>query len=316
MSDLIKAITYDYPEKIPISIGTLPALWKKYPVEMREITARFKDLFGNLSETYDYDKNTPVKYHIGKYVDEWNCVWENISEGSESYVTGHPLPSLENIREYKIPENRDGRLPHGFMYLRITDLMGFENAMIEFAYETEEIQILIDKIVEYNCYQVEAVIDKVGEMMGFGDDLGMQRGLAIGAEKWRKYLKPAFTKIYALPKQRGKLVYMHTDGCIYEIMDDLVDCGVNMINPQFRANGIDNLERICKGRIPIMLDLDRQLFPVVSPSQAYDHVRECVERLYLPQGGLGLSLELGPDVPLDNIESLLLAMRDFRNYRG
>lgn len=315
MNDLLKAALYQYPEQLPISIGMLPALWRKYPTEMREITARFSNIFGNLSESYDYNKYTPKSYHEGKLFDEWNCEWENITEGMESYVTGHPLPSLENIREYEIPKNREGRIPHGFMFLRITDLMGFENAMIEFALESEELQILIDKIVEYNCYQVEAVIGKAGKMMFFGDDLGMQRGLPMGPVKWRKYLKPAFAKIYKIVKDTDRLVYMHTDGMIYEIMPDLVDAGVTMINPQFRANGLDNLEYVCKGKIPIMLDLDRQLFPFVRPDQARDHVRECVERLYLPEGGLGLNLELGPDVPLENIEALIEAVDKYRNYK-
>ena len=316
MSDLIKAIKYEYPERIPVGVFILPGLWKKHLNEMREITARFKELFGDLSEKYNYEEYTPTSYRIGKYKDSWGCEWENIEEGINGYVTGHPLPSLENISEYKIPDNRDGDLPHGFMYLRILDLMGFENAMMEFATESEELQVLIDKIVEYNCYQVEAIVDGVGELMVFGDDLGMQKGLAIGPEKWRKYMKPAFSKIYSIVKKRGKLIYMHTDGCIYEIMTDLADAGVDMINPQFRANGLENLKRVCKGKIPIMLDLDRQLFPVARPDQLRDHVRECVETLYLPEGGLGLNLELGPDVPPENAEALIEALVKYRDYKG
>ena len=89
-----------------------------------------------------------------------------------------------------------------------------------------------------------------------------------------------------------------------------------MINPQYRANGLANLERICKGKIPINLDLDRQLFPFATPSQLDDHVRECVETLYLPHGGLGLSVELNFDVPLQNIAAVLDAVRKYREYKG
>ena len=84
-----------------------------------------------------------------------------LEEGMASYVTGHPVTTKEDIRKFKIPINRDGLLPHGFMYLRILDLMGFDNAMIEFAEKSEEIQILIDKILEYNYYQIEEVVDQV-----------------------------------------------------------------------------------------------------------------------------------------------------------
>jgi len=99
-------------------------------------------------------------------------------------------------------------------------------------------------------------------------------------------------------------------------MPDLKECGVDMINPQFRANGLDNLEKVCKGKIPINLDLDRQLFPYGNPQDMRDHVEACVKRLYLPEGGLGLSIEIGSDVPLENVEALLDAANEFRFYKG
>ncbi|MCL2124144.1 MAG: uroporphyrinogen decarboxylase family protein, partial [Desulfovibrionaceae bacterium] len=175
---------------------------------------------------------------------------------------------------------------------------------------------LIDLVAAYNCVQIDAALPRTGDIMVFGDDLGTQNGLLIGAEKWRRYFKPCFKRMYQKVRGAGKLVYMHTDGQIFEIMPDLAECGVNMINPQFRANGLDHLVRVCKGKIPINLDLDRQLFPFAAPSQIDDHVRECVEALYLPAGGLGLNIELNYDVPLENVDAVLAAARKYREYKG
>jgi hypothetical protein len=107
---------------------------------------------------------------------------------------------------------------------------------------------------------------------------------------------------------------MHTDGCIWEIMPDLRESGVNMVNPQYRANGLENLVRVCKEKIPINLDLDRQMLPFATPALIEEHIRECIEALYLPQGGLGINLELGPDVGLDVIEAALAALEKYRHY--
>jgi hypothetical protein len=320
MSDLIKAMTYDYPEKLPIQLGILPAAWIRHGKEMVRLVRDYPDLFpeDRIPDLNNIDM--PESYRLGTFTDEWGCVWSNLEEGMEAIVTGHPIPEREDILSLKIPENRDGRLPHGFMYLRLLDLRGFEEAMVDFAEECDELQILIDKVLEYNCIQIEAamksptagMITNNGKVMIFGDDLGMQNGLAIGAEKWRKYLKPCYKKMYDMVHVAGKYVWMHTDGMIFEIMPDLQECGVNMINPQFRANGLDNLVRVCKGKIPIELDLDRQRFPFATPSQLDDHVRECVEALYLPQGGLGLRIELGYEVPLENAAALLDAARKYR----
>ena len=201
------------------------------------------------------------------------------------------------------------------MYLRLLDLRGFDEAMFDFAEEPPELQMLVDKVAEYNRLQVLEALKTAGRVMYFGDDLGMQNSLAIGPEKWRKYLKPAFQKIYAPVRDAGKLVYMHTDGMMHEIIPDLFECGVNMVNPQIRANGLDNLVRVCKGRYPMNLDLDRQLFPFVTPEQCRAHVRESIETMFLPEGGLGIVIEIGPDVPPANIRALLQTAEEYRHFR-
>ena len=91
-----------------------------------------------------------------------------------------------------------------------------------------------------------------------------------------------------------------------------------VINPQFRANGLDNLVRVCRKDqiIPITLDLDRQLFPLATRSQLTDHVAECVESLYLPQGGLGLNVERNYEIPLENMAAILDAVEKYRHYKG
>ncbi len=313
---LYDAMTYNYPSEIPVSVSLLPAAWKKYGDELRDIVRKYPQFFGDLAERYDLNTYTPWRYHEGKYTDEWGCVWENIEEGMDAIVTEHPIKTREDIRSLVIPPNRDGRNPHGFMYLILLDLRGFEEAMIDFAEEPEELQILIDKVLEYNCYQIEYNVKKAGDIMYFGDDLGMQKGLAMGAERWRKYMFPCYKKMYDIVHANNKLVYMHTDGCIIEIMPDLAAAGVNMINPQYRANGLDNLVRVCRGKIPINLDLDRQLMPFATRKDMEDHIRECVEAMYLPQGGFGISLELNMDVPLEIIEHSIACVDKYRFYKG
>lgn len=321
MSSLIQAIRMEHPDALPVSVGILPSAWLKYGSELQRLTDQYPQFFGGRQVDLEHLlENIPETYRKGKHVDEWGCVWENEIDGAESIVKGHPVRTEQDVFDLKIPSNRNGRLPHGFMYLRLLDLCGFENAMIYFAEEDETIRTLIDKVLEYNLYQIAAILPKMGDLVYFGDDLGMQRGLAIGAERWRRYLGPCYRKMYGLIKayKPSQLIYMHTDGCIWEIMPDLVACGVDMINPQFRANGLDNLVRVCRREqiIPINLDLDRQLFSLATRSQLTDHVAECVEALYMPEGGLGLSIEFDHGVPLENMAAVLDAAEKYRHYRG
>ena len=321
MSALAQAIRMESPDAIPVSAGMLPAAWIRYGSELQRLVDQYPQFFGGMKMDLQHiEDHLAPSYRKGIYIDEWNCEWHNEHAGNEAIVVGHPVKTEQDVFDLKIPACRDGRLPHGFMYLRLLDLCGFENVMIWFAEEDETIRTLIDKVLEYNLYQVAAVLPRMEEIIYFGDDLGTQKGLAIGPERWRKYMKPCFRKLYGMIKayKPSQLIYMHTDGCIWEIMPDLMECGVDMINPQFRANGLDNLVRVCRREqiIPINLDLDRQMFPFATASQLFDHVAECVESLYLPKGGLGLNVELNYDVSLENMAAVLDAVEKYRHYKG
>ena len=321
MSTLEQAIRMESPETIPVAVGFLPAAWLKYGRELQRLADQYPQFFGGIKKDLSrIEEEMPASYRKGVYIDEWNCEWHNEHAGNEAIVTEHPVETEEDVFSLQIPSCRDGRLPHGFMYLRLLDLCGFENVMIWFAEEDETIRTLIDKVLEYNLYQVAAILPRMENIVYFGDDLGTQKGLAIGPDRWRRYLKPCFRKLYGLVKayKPDQLIYMHTDGCIWEIMPDLVECGVDIINPQFRANGLDHLVQVCRKDqvIPINLDLDRQLFPFATRSELFDHVGACVESLYLREGGLGLNVELNYDVSLENMAAVLDAVEKYRHYKG
>jgi uroporphyrinogen decarboxylase len=315
MDDFMKAMLYQYPSAIPVSVSILPAAWMKYGDDLAEIAERHPSLFRNFNrEGMDY-ASKPLSYHAGSFTDAWGCRWENVSEGYESIVTGHPVANREDILSLEIPKEDIG-LPHGFMYLRLADLRGFEELMVDIAEEAPELDILIEKVLQYNIRQLELLLESNNnDVLYFGDDLGMQKSLPMSPKKWRKYLKPCYKTLYDMVHKANRYVYMHTDGCIYEIIPDLIECGVNVLNPQIGANGLDQLERTCKGKVCINLDLDRQHFPYFTPQEIDEHIHEAVARLYLPEGGLMLIAECAADVPLENIEAICNALEKYRNYR-
>ncbi|MCL2159062.1 MAG: hypothetical protein FWH48_06620, partial [Oscillospiraceae bacterium] len=260
------------------------------------------------------------QYQLGRHFDHWGCEWENIIEGHDSICIGHAVKNREDVYDLKIPEQNIG-LEHGLMFLRLTYLRGYEECMMDFAEEPEEFFVLIDKVLEYNLRQVKLTLDGMGEglIIGFADDLGMQTMLPTGPEKWRKILKPCFEKLFWPCVEKNKLIGMHSDGCIYEIIPDLHDCGLRYINPQYRANGLENIVEVTRGkgrcRMAVNLDLDRQLFYTATEGELRDHVRKCVAALATPEGGLALYAEIAEEIPLENIAVLMEELELARVYK-
>jgi len=108
------------------------------------------------------------------------------------------------------------------------------------------------------------------------------------------------------------MVYLHSDGYILDLMDDLLDAGVQVLNLQDLCNGIDNIVREVKGRVAIDLDLDRQkVTRFGTPGDIDDLIREEVEKLGGPEGGLGFIYGLYPDIPLENVRAVMDAMEKY-----
>ncbi len=337
----LRAIQFQSPKWIPCTVGLLPGTWQRYREALDDLLLEFPRIFpGHQAGARDYDDLGDVTYAAEKYTDAWGCVWENLYPGMVGQVTYHPLADWDAFDGWQPPDamvvtdlNRlrdwdavaaaierakaagglasGGGLYHGFMWMRLYYLRGFENLMVDIATADPRLDRLIELVLEQNMRVIERSLELGANYMSFGDDLGNQDALPISPEHWRKYLGPCYRQMYGACRDAGAHVYMHSDGHMIPIISDLIDDGVTIINPQIRANGLQNLVRECKGKVCVNLDLDRQLFPFATPDEVDAHIREAIDALGSDEGGLMLGAECAPDVPLENIRAICSAYEKY-----
>jgi len=340
--NLLKTIYFDYPEWTPCHVGLMPATWIKYREHLEEVILAHPRIFPDHEKnSKDFDDISQALYELGQHTDCWGTVWDNVERGLDSMAISHPLKDWSAFDDYIPPdplkvdlfEPRDweqvkrsmdeakqrgdmavgGGLEHGFMYMRLFYLRGFENLMIDLATDDPRLPKLIQMVESYNSAVICKYMELGAEYMTFGDDLGMQKSLPMSPAMWRKFIKPSYERMFRPCREAGVPIYQHTDGHILEIIPDLIEVGVTVLNPQFRANGLKGLQEMAKGKVALNQDLDRQLFPFATPSQIEDHVNEVFEGLYLPAGGLMLYAECEPDVPLENIDAICSVLEQVCN---
>jgi hypothetical protein len=330
----LRTLYFDRPEWVPCNVGFLPATWMKHREALEDLVAAHPRIWPGFEKgKTDFDRVANPLYEPGRHTDCWGAVWDNIKPGLDSAPIVHPLEDWAALATLRIPDPMKddlfgprppwdevkrgleaarargdlaagGGLPHGFMYMRLYYLRGFQNLMIDMATDDPRLRRLIAVVEGYNTPVIRQCVDLGAEIMYFGDDLGHQKSLPMGPALWRKFIKPSYARMLAPCRDRDMPVYLHTDGHILEIIMDLVETGVRIVNPQIRANGLEGLRRIARGKVCIDQDLDRQLFPFATPRQVEDHIGEVFEGLYMKKGGLMLLAECGPDVPLANIEAI------------
>ena len=187
--------------------------------------------------------------------------------------------------------------------------------LFDMADDQPKLAELISIVEQFNLALIKKYIELGAEWISYPEDLGMQTGLMISPQLFRKYIKPSYQRLIAPAKQAGCIVHMHSDGYIHELVDDLIEGGVEVINLQDLVNSIDWIKEHLKGRICIDLDIDRQnITRYGSPADVDELILNEVKTLASPQGGLMMIYGLYPEIPLDNIKALMDAMEKYATY--
>jgi uroporphyrinogen-III decarboxylase len=153
--------------------------------------------------------------------------------------------------------------------------------------------------------------------MAYPEDLGMQVGPMLSPDMFRTYIKPAYKRIMQPARDAGVPIHMHSDGDIRQLVDDIVDSGVEIINLQDLVNGIDWIADRFKGKTCVELDIDRQrITPYGTPAQIDALIREEVEKISTKAGGLCMIYGLYPGVPVENVKALMDAMEKYAFYHS
>ena len=269
--------------------------------------------------------------------DAWGCLWHYPGGYLDGQVVEHPLEDWSSWREYSPPDPEDftdwgkagedvkrakdegkvawGHVEHGFLYLRLTYLRGFQNFMLDVGEGRKELRELIDMVTDYWCEVVRRWLELGVDAIYFGDDLGHQDSLPISPESWRKLIKPAYRRIFSLCREGGVEVYLHTDGYVVDIIPDLLEVGVTILNPQDLVNGLEELRKLAWGKVCIDLDIDRQrITPFGTPEQIDEHILRCVRTLGSPMGGLMLIYGAYPGTPAENVAAVISAMERYHDW--
>jgi len=185
---------------------------------------------------------------------------------------------------------------------------------------------LMDRFVDLKIAYWETILGGVGrftDIVVYEDDLGQQDRTLLSPEMYRKLVKPRQKKLFAEIKQRGseKLkILMHSDGSIYEILPDLLEIGVDILNPiQVSAAGMSP-EGLKKefGRDLVFWGAGADSQGVLSfgtPDEVRQEVRANIEAL-APGGGYVFSSihNIQPEVAPENIEAMLEALERYGGY--
>jgi len=285
------------------------------------------------------DRINPVEVMMrdARWTDEWGVGWGHAFGGVGARPVEYPLEDWSQLDDYltRIPDARaPGRLDaaaevldtHGSdtyclgvfvlsLFERLHTLRNMERLFLDFHDHEAEVQRLLDALENHAMELIRYWAELGADGVYLTDDWGTQLALMISPVMWRKFFKPRYARIFAEMHRLGMDVLFHSCGNITQIVEDLIEIGVDILDPlQPLAMDVKEIARQFGGRVAFSGAVDDQeLLCRGTPQQVKDTVRELIDTLGHPFGGRYLIAPANvmvPDVPLANVQALFEAAHD------
>lgn len=185
----------------------------------------------------------------GSYTDEWGVTYKPGPETIDHPVSGS-IKSLIDAQAYEPPDpdapHRLGNLPgiverfagkrticfhHRAAFMWSAYLMGMENLLMAFLTDPKLAITVLDKVLAVNMAVVRRAIRAGAQVIILGDDYAANNGPMFSPDVFRQFIAPRLTQMIRMIHDEGARVIKHSDGNLYPILDDLVACGPDGLNP-------------------------------------------------------------------------------------
>jgi uroporphyrinogen decarboxylase len=335
-----RAIEFGSPPYLPCTLGVdLDWLYDTDEAKrerVRELSALFPDdLLSGVSAAHG--GTVPISAAgVTRWQDEWQTGWEDDGHGAKT--ESYPLEGgYEEMAHYVFPDPylpgrfdaADGQLGQRCdryvrsvvwftLFERLWMLRGFENMLMDPYTNERNFCRLRDRIVEYNLAIIDQWIERGVDGVFFSDDWGWQRGLLMRPDDWRRFYKPSYQRMFERVRSGGAHVWMHLCGDVTAIVPDLVDSGLNVLNPvQSQAMDVRLLSREFGGKLCFNGGVDVQGTLVRGmPDDVRREVHELVALFGSFNGGYigGTSHSIMPETPLDNVIAMFEAFSEYTRH--
>jgi uroporphyrinogen decarboxylase len=267
-----------------------------------------------------------TEYPDGPGRDDWGVEWGvGEEETGAGMPTEHPIQDPGQVEDYPFPDpekpdlikpalqglediDRDRSLvfaDNGWgIFERSWLLAGMQNVMMWMYEKPGAVRMLMENIAQVKTRLSERLVEEAGvDGIRYGDDWGGESALMMGPGLWRRFVKPQQQKLYDVCSGRGKLIFQHSDGHVEDIVPDLIEMGLDVLNPlQPECNDVPGMKERYGSRLAFHGAVSSRVVHNGSPDEVREEVRLRVDQL-AEGGGYLLAPAHGMSYPPENLEA-------------
>jgi uroporphyrinogen decarboxylase len=281
-------------------------------------------------------------------IDDWGITWERKPSSLYYEIAKCPLrgASIDDLEKYPWPDlahpsrfvglaDEARRLhdetPYAVValgYMQLFDmgmlLRGLDQWMLDLAGDPEFAHALLRKVTDMMTASARSYLAEVGpyiDLITISDDLGTQKGPMISPKMYREMIKPYHAELISAIKEKHNVkTFFHSCGDVYRLIPDLIEVGVDVLNPvQVSAGEMADTVRLKReygGKLTFCGGIDtRWVMPCGTTDDVRAEVRRRITDLAPGGGYIAATVHcIQPDVPPENVVAMCEEVRDFGRY--
>lgn len=350
--NVLRALKRGNPERIPFEFVLCPSHIEEF--KKKTGTEDYQEYFG-FPFRYVSLNETKERTDFSKYYDDlpenatpihWNAEWGVMGiPGSVAHFQEmlHPMAKFQTVEETQqypfpdfaedyrwngVPEQvqemiKNDLIAVAFMQMTIFEvawyLRGMDNFMVDLMTNVPFAETLLETITEIRIKMAERYAQCGADILMLGDDIAMQEDMMMSPELWRQFFKPRLEKVIRAAKnvKPDILIFYHTDGNPEKVVPDLIEIGINILNPvQPECIDLFQLKKIYGDMLSFWGALGTQTtLPFGTPREVKETCKQLIEKVG-KGGGLLLAPThvIEPEVPWENVEAFLEAVQEYGKY--
>lgn len=271
-------------------------------------------------------------------VDEWGVTRILNTTKTASRIVDHPLKELDAFDNYVFPDpdaeeryssveqcvkrwGEDYAISAGFGIEYLFDhswfLRGFNGIIRDLYTNPTSVEKLYDRMQKYYLSVAKRLAELGVTILGVADDIATQNGMMMSPDLWRRFIKPRLREVVDTVKKRGMYTCYHSDGMIQPIIPDLVEIGIDILNPiQPECMDVDGIKKKYGDKLALSGTISLQ--KTLSQGTPKDVKEEVILRI--KTCGLGGGLILSPsnnatiDIPIENFLAIYESVKKYGRY--
>jgi len=309
-------LSYKFLKKVGIDL--VLSFVSLFPKKFLRRKEGFIDEYGRHMKFEPYKDGTQILAYHGGYFksfedyESWEQPDPNLNARLEQFLSGREIQKELNDEIFSIPAT-------GSLMECTWEGFGLETFSRILSRE-KEIKKVFDDRGSFTLELVKILAENDAQMVLLWDDYGFKNGLFMRPSLYQKYIFPWIKKICDAAHKRDCKILLHSDGDLIEIFEDIINCGIDVINPVESTTGnpdydIFKLNEKYGDQITFSGNLSPIMLAIGEISEIEAYAKKLIREL-APGGGyiFGSGHSINPAVTIDRFEAMQNIKRKYGNY--